>query len=52
MGLRAVVLKQGPAHRDLAGLAASQSADLLVVGTGPVATLLAGLITGPLLVLP
>jgi nucleotide-binding universal stress UspA family protein len=51
-GLELHLLKQGPPHRDLAGLAESQSAELLVVGTGPTAGLLAGLVNQPLLVLP
>ncbi len=51
-GLELHLVKQGPSHRDLAGLAESQSAELLIVGSGPTAGLLAGLVTCPLLVLP
>lgn len=46
------VIRQGPVHADLAGLARSQAADLLVVGTGRVAARLVGVTTVPLLVLP
>lgn len=51
-GLELHVLKQGPPHRDLAGLAESQSAEVLVVGSGPAASLTAGIVSRPLLVLP
>jgi nucleotide-binding universal stress UspA family protein len=46
------VVRQGPPERDLAGLADSQSASLLLVGTGSLAARLLGLSTAPLLVLP
>jgi len=46
------VVRQGPPERDLAGLAASQSASLLLVGTGPIAARLVAVTTTPLLVLP
>ena len=45
-------LKQGPVHRDLAGLAESQASELLLVGSGPTAARAAGLVECPLLVLP
>lgn len=46
------VVVQGPVERDLAGLARSQSSELLVVGSGPVAARLAAFAPCPALVLP
>lgn len=46
------VLVQGPPERDLAGLARSQSAELLLVGSGPVAGRLPAFLPCPALVLP
>jgi nucleotide-binding universal stress UspA family protein len=46
------LVHQGPPHVDLAGLAESQSADLVVLGGGPTASLLAAVTDAPLLVLP
>lgn len=50
--LRLHLLRQGPAHRDLAGLAESQSMGLVLVGSGPTAGRLAALCDRPVLVLP
>lgn len=46
------VIVQGPPERDLAGLARSQSIDLLLVGTGPIAARLAAFAPCAVLVLP
>ena len=46
------VMVQGPPERDLAGLARSQSSELLLVGSGPVAGRLPAFLGCPALVLP
>ena len=46
------VVVQGPPERDLAGLARSQSSELLIVGGGPVAGRLPAFLPCPALVLP
>lgn len=48
--MRCHVVAQGPVARDLAGLAISQSIDLLVAGRGSVAASLAGFTACPLLI--
>ena len=50
--VRIHVIEQGPADRDLGGLARSQSIDLIVVGGGPIAAGLVASAPCPVLVLP